>query len=318
MPVTIKEVAQEAQVSIATVSRVINNKGYISSETREKVTFAMKKLNYMPNIAARTLQGKHTATIGVILPSMDNPLYAELFENIEQNLSRAHFQTLLCTSNNQSEKELEYISLLKANQVEGIITSSHSDFLTRQVTPTYPIVCFDRFISKDIPSVKSDNLNGGMEIARRVISRKCKRVLILSGSKEDFYPVNDRIKGMLNVFNRAGVDITTSAFDFESSMNVKKILTKKLIVKREYDAICCTDDLTALMVLTVAGEMNYSPMVTGYDGSKFIRTFFPSLLTAKQPISEMAELMCDLLLKKIKKPKTIFESEYVFQVSLTK
>lgn len=314
MSVTIRDVAREAGVSVATVSRVINSKGYLSPAAITKVQLAMEKLNYQPNAAARRLQGKSSATIGVILPSLDNPLYSELFEHIEDELSGRHYQTLLCTSKNNSAKEEEYFKLLKSNQVDGIITGSHSDFLIEHGNASYPIVSFDRQISKEIPTVKSDNLAGGRAIAGKVVERGVKNVLILSGSKEDFYPINDRVTGMMAVFNQAGVDVTTSSLEFESSIALKKLLVGQLIVSRDYDAICCTDDVTAILVKTCADTMNYHPLISGYDGSTFIRTFFPELPTVQQPIKEMAELMVELLIERIKSPKTRLNSDYTFPV----
>ncbi|MFD1441681.1 LacI family DNA-binding transcriptional regulator [Lacticaseibacillus hegangensis] len=316
MAITIKEVAARAGVSTATVSRVINNKGYLSREAVDRVKQAMRDLNYVPNTAARSLQGKDSMTIGVVLPSLDNPLYSELFEAIESKLSTAHYQTLLCTSSNLPDKEEEYFSLLRANRVEGIITSSHGDFLKRKANENYPIVCFDRNISTKIPSVQSDNLSGGRKVADWTVSRGAKRVLILSGSTEDLYPIDDRIKGMMSVFNRADIELETAALEFDSSTSVKALLIQKLIASRDYDAVCCTDDLTALMLKRVADAMDYHPLVTGYDGSDFIRTFFPDLTTVCQPIPQMAELMCNLLIEKIHNRSYQFESEYNFPVKL--
>lgn len=318
MAVTIRDVAREAEVSVATVSRVINNKGYLSPEAIRKVKAAMKSLNYQPNTAARSLQGKPSNTIGVILPSLDNPLYSELFERLEDELSTRHFQTLLCTSKNNSTKEEEYFKLLKSNQVDGIITGSHSDFMMSHGNATYPIVSFDRQISKEIPTVKSDNLAGGKAIARRIIAQGVKNVLILSGSKEDFYPINDRVTGMLSIFNQSGTEVTTSSLEFESSLALKKMLVGQLIVSREYDAICCTDDVTAILVKTCAHAMDYRPLITGYDGSTFVRTFFPELLTVQQPLKEMAELMVELVIERIKSPKTRLKSDYTFPVKTSR
>lgn len=313
---TIKDVAILANVSIATVSRVINDKGYISDKTRLKVTTAMNKLNYKPNTAARTLQGKSTSTIGVILPSLDNPLYSELFQDIVDKLDKLHYQTLLCTSNSHTEQEQQYFELLKANRVDGIITSSHSEIINIENMKDYPIVSFDRTISSEIPSVRSDNFEGGKQIAQIVLKEKKNNVLILSGSKEDFFQVSDRIKGMVDVFSKNEVLVDSASLDFESSLNLKKVLVRKLIENKTHDAICCTDDLTALTVLTVAKELNYSPLITGYDGSSFVRVFFPRIITVSQPIKDIADLMCDILIKKIHDPKLKFPHEYVLPIKI--
>lgn len=318
MSITIKDVALEANVSVATVSRVINNKGYISSKTRYNVQSAMKKLNYKPNIAARTLQGKSTATIGLIMPSLENPMYAELFEHIENALYIRNFQTILCTSNNQLKKEGEYLRLLEANRVEGIISGSHSKILEDYKGSQLPIISFDRKISKDIPTVRGDNFEGGRLIAQEVAKRVNEGILILSGSEEDFYPINDRIKGIMYTLDSAGISYETAALPFESSTSVKKELVKKILKNKEFNAIICTDDLTALMTKLLTNSSKNPPLITGYDGSKFIRTYHPELMTIEQPIQNIAELLVKLLIKKILLPSEKLAPEYVIPVSLAK
>lgn len=314
MASTIKDVAKLAGVSTATVSRIINNKGYFSNDAEKRVKEAIAELSYTPNEHARHVVNRRLTTIGVILPSLDNPLYSELFEDVEQNLSLNGYQALLCISNNQQDKEEAYIKLLKESKVGGIITGSHSDLLIGKLRRNYPIVAFDRQISRDIPAIKSDNLSGGKAIAQLVCRQGIKNVLILSGSKEDFYPINDRVKGMLGVFNHAGIDVSTSALDFGEGFEARRLLIKKLIVNHEFDAICCTDDITAVAVKRCVQEENYHPIVTGYDGSKFIRNFFPDLPTVRQPIQEMAQFLVECLMKRINRPDDLLEKEYVFPV----
>ena len=249
MRVTIKDVATEAQVSIATVSRVINDKGYISSKTRNKVNNSMRKLNYKPNIAARKLHGKQSKTIGIILPSLDNPLFSELFDAIEKNLNKCGYQTLLCTTNNSKDKERECFELLKSNQVEGIITSSHTDFLNNHSFDGYPVISFDRYTSNRIPVVKSDNLNGGRHIAKKVLEMNKTNVLILSGSKDGFYKNDDRIKGMLSIFRSADISIGKAALAFESPTNRKRALIEQILAEKTWPGhrdtvfLICRDEI---------------------------------------------------------------------------
>ncbi len=316
MSITIKDVAAKAGVSVATVSRVINSKGYISDQTNQKVKAAMIELNYKPNIAARTLQGKSTATIGIIVPSLENPLYSELFECIEKELYKRHFQTLLCTSNNQIQKEKNYLSLLEANRVEGIISSSHSKVLEEYKETALPIISFDRKISSKIPTVRGDNYAGGKMIALEIVKRHKKNVLILSGSKEDLSPGNDRIKGITQVLKEKRISFTTAALPFERAPIVKKELAKKAINMDTFDAIICTDDLTALIVCDLTKKLTTPPLVTGYDGSSFIRAYHPELVTIEQPIQEISELLVELLVQKVEHPLIELEAEYVLAVKL--
>ena len=122
--VTLKDVAKEAGLTVGTVSRVLNNRGYISDDAREKVYSAMKKLNYRPNELARSLQGKGTNTIGLIVPHIRHPYFAEMISNIENQAYKKGYRILLCNSQSIEEKEKEYIDICTGNRVAGIILCS--------------------------------------------------------------------------------------------------------------------------------------------------------------------------------------------------
>lgn len=286
--------------------------------TRNKVNKSIKKLHYKPGSGLHKTHSKRKRTIGVILPTLDNPLFSETFTHIEKYLNQNNYQTLLCTTDHMPEKEQECLELLRTHQIDGVITSSRSDFLKRNSYDRYPIVSFDKNMTKTIPVIKSDNLNGGRAIAKKVISLNKKDILVLSGTKDGFYKNDDRIKGMLTVLRESNVNIYKASLDMESSIEMKQLLIEQIITNKKYDAICCTDDVTALLVNLVSKKMNYSPLVTGYDGSSFVRTFFPNIITVTQPISDMTKLMCDVLLKKIDYPFYISKDIYSFPISLTK
>ena len=105
--ITIKDVAKEAKVSVATVSRVINKKKYVNSQTKEKVKSAIEKLNYIPNEVARSLYRRTSKTIAVIVPSINNPFFPELVQSIEDEAHKNGYRTLLCNTNNNRERLLD-------------------------------------------------------------------------------------------------------------------------------------------------------------------------------------------------------------------
>ena len=122
---TIKDVAAEAGVTSTTVSRVLNNRGYISEETREKVYSAMEKLNYMPNEMARNLSRQKSDYIGVILPSVEHPYFSKVLHWLEHYVTKHNYKIMVCISENSREKELQYIDLLYSHRVLGIVVCSH-------------------------------------------------------------------------------------------------------------------------------------------------------------------------------------------------
>lgn len=311
---TIKDVARLADVSIATVSRVINHNGYISSQTNKAVQDAIKQLGYR---LPQHVRDQHQAgkRIEVILPSITNPLYAELYEYIEKRMTEENYKTFLYFDKGDKHTLDDYVMDIKHDTVAGVIVSSPLKTVGTINYSNLPIITFDRYIDK-IPLVKCDNLEGGKKIAEKVLSLGKKKILILSGNRQDFYPLNNRIKGMLSVFNTYNVDVETNYINFVSAPIERRIQITQAITQPKYDAICCTDDITALLVKDWTVKLGYQPLVTGFDGSSFIQNFFPDLITVRQPTEEIAKLLCGLLIEKINHPSHHFDHEYLLPVTL--
>ena len=110
---TLKDVAKETGLTVTTVSRVLNNRGYISDDTRQKVYAAMKKLNYRPNEVARSLSKQTTNTIGVIVPHVRHPYFSELISNLENEASKRGYKIILCNTQDKKNKQKEYLERVK-------------------------------------------------------------------------------------------------------------------------------------------------------------------------------------------------------------
>lgn len=169
MVAKLTDVAKLAGVSPTTVSRVINRKGYLSDKTISKVEAAMRELAYKPNNLARSLQGKSAKLIGLIFPNISNVFYAELIGKLEHELFKQGYKTIICNSEHDSDKEREYLEMLEANQVDGIISGSHNLDIEDYNRVTAPIIAFDRNLSPDIPVVSSDNYGGGVLAAQTLV-----------------------------------------------------------------------------------------------------------------------------------------------------
>lgn len=141
---TIKDVAAEAGVTSTTVSRVLNNRGYISEETREKVYSAMEKLNYMPNEMARNLSRQKSDYIGVILPSVEHPYFSKVLHWLEHYVTKHNYKIMVCISENSREKELQYIDLLYSHRVLGIVVCSHIGETMEHLDSNCPLISFER------------------------------------------------------------------------------------------------------------------------------------------------------------------------------
>lgn len=165
---TLKDVAKETGLTVTTVSHVLNNRGYISEETRKKVYDAMKKLNYHPNEVARSLSKQSTNTIGVIVPHIRHPYFAELISNLESQAYRHQHKILLFNSQEKNEKEYEYLEMCSSNRVAGIILCSGTVGVNEFQGLNVPLITIERFLENGTGAVECDNIQGGRLAATAV------------------------------------------------------------------------------------------------------------------------------------------------------
>jgi len=314
------DVAKEAGVSPTTVSRVINNYGYLSEETKNKVFQAMKKLNYQPNTVARSLQGKQTNLIGAIFPSVSNPFFGELIEKIENRLFLSGYKTILCNSADNREKERSYINMLIANQVDGIIAGAHNLGIKEYDQFGLPIISFDRYLSDNIPIVSSDNHQGGELAVQELYQNGARNIYLFASSNKPNSPTHRRRTGYLEAMAQLSLEPHVKDIPFEMLPSVKSLTIRQILSSEKIDGIFCTDDLTALIVLQQAKELGIKVpqelKVIGYDGTKFIQNYHPELSTIEQPIEDIAQLLVELLLKRITDKKVQLEKHYMLPVKL--
>lgn len=158
---TLKDVAKETGLTVSTVSRVLNNRGYISEETRKKVYEAMKKLNYRPNEVARSLSKQTTNTIGVIVPHIRHPYFAELISNLESQAYHYGHKILLFNSQEKNEKEWEYMEMCTSNRVAGVILCSGTVGVEKFTGLNVPLITIERYLENGTAEVECDNEQGG-------------------------------------------------------------------------------------------------------------------------------------------------------------
>ncbi|QHT47970.1 LacI family transcriptional regulator [Bacillus sp. SB49] len=290
----IQDVAKEAGVSPTTVSRVLNNRGYISEETKGKVYAAMEKINYIPNDLARSLFTNRTNVIGLIVPTTENPFFGEIAAAIESACSKNGYKVLLCNSLNELEKEKNYWEMLRRHQVDGVIVGTYNRGLFREAEHPLPIVAIDHFLSPGIPVVGSDNYAGGKLATETLIEKGCRKIVHIHGPVTLETPANKRKQAYEDVIAAHGL----SSYTFE----IKEILDEAAKTKRieevfdqypDADGVFASDDLVALTILNEARKRGIlvpeELKVVGYDGTKLIRSVAPGLSTICQPVAAMAE-----------------------------
>lgn len=314
MVAKLTDVAALAGVSPTTVSRVINRKGYLSQKTIDKVQAAMKTLGYKPNNLARSLQGKSAQIIGLIFPNSSNIFYAQLIEALENRLFHKGYKVIICNSHDDPEKEREYLEMLAANQVDGIISSSHNLGIDDYEKVEAPIVAFDRNLAPNIPIISSNNFEGGKMAAQLLEKSGCRKMMMIASNDDSQSPTSLRALG----FSYHSPDSPVFRISNHLSTMRREIEIKSILASNQPDGIFLSDDLTAILTMKVAAQLDLKiPQdlkIIGYDGTSFVENYFPQLTTIKQPIDEIAGLLIDVLLKKIRQEKV--NKDYILPVSL--
>ncbi len=323
MAVKLTDVAQKAGVSVTTVSRVINNHGYLSDKTKHKVFTAMKELNYQPNSLARSLQGKKMKLIGLIFPEITNPFFAELIQDIENILFEKGYKIILCNAQRDKEKERAYLKMLLANQVDGIIAGAHNLGIEEYQELGLPIVSFDRKLSENVPIVSCDNYQGIKLAVHDLIQSGCHKIFFLGNKQLKGNPTDQRLKAYLNEAENLNFTPHICSVAFSDSTLLKNITIHEMLQNDHPDGVVCTDDLTAVLVLQEARKLGLKVpedlKVIGFDGTKQIQTYHSELSTIAQPINDMAILLVKLLLQRISDPnKELNKKHYILPVKLIK
>ncbi|EIT88608.1 LacI family transcriptional regulator [Parascardovia denticolens IPLA 20019] len=300
---TLDDVARVAGVSKNTVSRCLNDRGYISEVTRDKIQNAIELLHYRPNQVARSLATSKTNTIGLVIPDVSQPFFAEITSYLEDELAKEDYRMILCDTMISSDKEKQYLSLLSANKVDGIIVGSHSiDIDYSQITE--PVIALDRDLSPAIPTISADHEQGGRLAAWEFIKRGCTCVAQVEGFSQVRTPSEKRHLVFRDEMRKQGIEVVTyelglNQFAFDSyASTAQEILDDN----HRYDGFFASD----LVALAVQKEAQKRGMIIprdlfifGYDGTPLHKIPWPGLPTIKQPFKEIAQLTVKVLLDRI-------------------
>jgi LacI family transcriptional regulator len=301
---TIRDVAKKAGVSVATVSRVLNNKGYAHEDTRKLVNEAIKELNYKPNEVARSLYKKKSRLIGLLLPDIRNPFFPELARGVEDEMQEQGHHLIIGNADEKPEKEIDYIQTFKQNNVIGVISATNQAETSLYEELSFPVVFLDRTTNSH-PSVYSDGLDGGKKAAQEMIRRGSKRIALLRGPIE-LRTAQDRFKGAVDELCNANVDFQVISSSFRFSFHDAEKMAKTLFEKfPETDGIIASNDLSAAAILHEALRIGRSIpedlQIIGYDDIPLSKLLFPPLSTIRQPAYDMGREAAKLLMKIINK-----------------
>ena len=298
---TIVDVAKLAGVTPTTVSRVINNRGYISEKTRNKVNEAMDQLGYQPNEIARSLTKQKSNTIGVIVPHISHPYFAKLISNLENEASKNGYKIILCNSKEKAEKEKQYLDMCKSNRVAGIILCSGNVESNKINTGNIPVVLLEKNFEEGKLGIQCDNYQGGKLATEHLIDCGCKRLLHFSGVIDEDMPADNREKAFIDICNEKNVEYFIRKYDINTynEMNYYEYIKDTLNEIKNIDGIFASSDLIAAQVIQVCNELNIripsDVKLVGFDDVEIAKLTTPTITTIHQPIKEMARLAVELI-----------------------
>ncbi len=290
---TLKDVAARAGVTVTTVSRMLNKRNKVSETTCLKIEKAMKELGYQPNELAQSLAKKTSNFIGLIVPSANNYFFCEVIERVEHYITKSGYRMLLCTSNHEREKELEYFQMLKANKVAGVILASRTQNLQDSLNFDSPIISIDRKIASGLPSVSSDNYEGGVLAAKLLLQKGCKYPAYFSGSPWLDMDANKRFLGFEATLKKSGVAPLTLEISEERfvSMRYDDVIASFMVKHPELDSVFTSNDVIAAQIIRYCAHNDIKVpeqlKVIGYDDIALAGLYSPSITTIRQPIDDM-------------------------------
>jgi LacI family transcriptional regulator len=328
MNVTIKDIAREARVSYATVSRALNNKYGVNPETREKILRIARELNYSPNAIARGLVSSRSFTIGLILPDLTNPYFPAVAAGIESYAQDRGYSVFLCNTNWDRRRETAYIRLLSERRVDGIILAPSGTSIEEEVRELLPMVFVTNAPKNTIySSVVIDNIRGGYLAAKHLIECGYSSIGFI-GVEEHEMMDNERLEGYRRAFNRYGRELDSRFIRFgDFRQQTGYALITEMIRSGEYpDAIFAENDILAIGILHGIKDSGLKVpddiALIGFDDIAFSAYQEIQLSTIHQPKEEMGSTAAEILIEEIEgRPgetpprKVILEPELIVRSS---
>ncbi|MBP3040725.1 LacI family DNA-binding transcriptional regulator [Bacillaceae bacterium Marseille-Q3522] len=314
--ITIQKVAELAGVSVATVSRVINQKKAVSAKTREKVEKVMKEMQYEPNMLGRNLRTSQSNLIIVMVPTISNPFYVKIMKGIEDAALKEGFHIMLCMTDSQYEREEAYFHLIRQKLADGIISLDPGTNFSKLLNGSkkYPIIqCCEYSELEDVPYVAIDNKEAAYKASKHLIQLGHKRIALINTDEHYIY-ASHRKQGYLQALK----DYQIPALE-EYMLNVElnfehgqRGMRKLLQLKEKPTAVFCVSDILAVGAIKEIMRGGYKiPQdiaVAGFDNIEFSYMMNPTLTTIAQPMYEMGAEAGRMLIQQIKNKEEKIEN----------
>jgi len=310
MAASIKDVAREAGVSIATVSRVLNDVDVVNEETKKKVLDAIDKLGYRPNIVARSLKTQKTSTIGIIIPDISSLFYPEIVRGAEDVANIYSYNIMLCNTDLDSDKEKEYLNVLKEKMVDGVIYMSNSleddtiELIKELELPTVLVETTDK--EQTFPSVTVDNIGAAYDAVNYLIKKGNKRIAYIGSKKDKVNAASLRYEGYKKALKENGIELDENIVSLSGLKAHSGYEGMESILKNEKpDAVFCASDELAIGAVNALRDAGIGVPndidIVGFDNISAANLFYPKLTTVNQPMYDMGSVGMRMLIKLINK-----------------
>ncbi|QFT29784.1 LacI family DNA-binding transcriptional regulator [Roseibium porphyridii] len=293
---TIKDVARKAGVSVGTVSRVLAKNETVKHPLKLKVQAAMKELDYKPNLAARALRTNSIDVIGLVVPDITNPFFAQLAKNIEMEAAKRSHSVMVANSHDDADTEKTQIAALLDRAVCGVIVVATADGRSLDATDV-PIVSLDRRFG-EFPLIATDHFDGSQKIADHLHALGHRRIAYIAGPlsmdvarsrREGFV---SRIKALSSAEDPIELTIFEGQFDYDSGEELGREILNQAGVNDRPTAIAAASDQQAIGVLRCARDLKLDVpadlSVAGFDDITLASLVVPRLTTLRQPIEALA------------------------------
>lgn len=312
MPTTMKDIARHLGISASTVSRALNNTGYVSQELRIQIEQAVIALEYQPNLLARSLRTQFTHMVGLIIPDLNNPHYTGVAQAVESLLAAHDYRLILSVSNEEPASELTYLQAMQKQRVAGIVISSaggNDEYVGHLIRQGIPVIAHARAVkAKGVDSVCARDGDGAVMATRHLIALGHTRIGMVCGPQE-LSTGRDRMKGYLQAMKDAGIV-------------VDERLIKIAAFQRHYGAEATAELLDLpdrpTAIFAAGGELVIGAMKTffskgvdvpgeisviGFDDPDWFSFWRPPITTVAIDTEQLAQKIVELLLKRMKNHK---------------
>ncbi len=307
--VTIKDVAREANVSVATISRTLNNDKNVSEKTRKHVMEVIERLGYTPNVLGRNLRVSRTNRILTLVPDISNTFYSEVLRGIDDLAEKNGYMTMVSTTRGNLDIELKYIMQLYNKNFDGIILTSSEqspEELSASANKAPLVMCCEYKYGAEISTVLVDNRQAEYDACRTLIEKGHRKIALVTNAYS--YSAKERTQGYTDALTEHGIPvdgqyIIKGGYEYNNGLEAAARLIN---LPEPPTAILAISDLLGVAINNYMMSIGLRPGtdidIFGFDNTMFSNASIPPINTIAQPAYEIGTTAMELLLNKIKDP----------------